>query len=199
MEFTYKAGRIGRAIWRGPFYIGKLSQPVSVGDVLLKFLETAWRCIIALLSTAIIIAAAVGAWIQIISPILFPPLKNQIDATISYDVEGVSPPTVMLPPPVGEAKAERKTFRCNAEYPLKVKLTNRSNKTIREIGFDIEARKPGYSKNLNSASYARTTDAILQPGYTLRQCWAIPFDEDGVEVANLNYTIVMRWAYSENE
>lgn len=32
-----------RSIWNGPFYIGKLTQPVSVGDVMMKVLETLWR------------------------------------------------------------------------------------------------------------------------------------------------------------
>ena len=31
------------AIWNGPFDVGKLTQPVSVGDVLLKILEVLWR------------------------------------------------------------------------------------------------------------------------------------------------------------
>ena len=35
-----------RAIWNGPFYIGKLTSPTSVGDAILKVLETLWRGVI---------------------------------------------------------------------------------------------------------------------------------------------------------
>lgn len=44
-------------IWNGPFYIGKLSQPVSVGDAILKVLETLWRtAVIAVIAIAVLIA-----------------------------------------------------------------------------------------------------------------------------------------------
>ncbi|MNE31317.1 hypothetical protein D3C87_1296240 [compost metagenome] len=48
-------------IWNGPFFIGKLSQPVSVGDAIMKVLETLWRTAVL---TVLAIAALI-AWVYV--------------------------------------------------------------------------------------------------------------------------------------
>lgn len=58
--------RIIRLVWNGPFHIGKLSPPVSVGDVLLKVLETAWRLILAIVGLLLIIGLSLVAWIYVV-------------------------------------------------------------------------------------------------------------------------------------
>jgi hypothetical protein len=41
--------RYGRVIWNGPFYIGPLVQPVSLGSALMKVLEVWWRALLIVL------------------------------------------------------------------------------------------------------------------------------------------------------
>lgn len=67
---------IMRAIWNGPFYIGPLSRPVSVGDVLLKALETLWRAILSMVVLLIAGGLGIAAWVQIVEPTFFPPPEN---------------------------------------------------------------------------------------------------------------------------
>lgn len=49
-----------RAVWDGPFYIGPLSRPVSVGDVLLKTLETLWRAILSIVALLVVGGLGIG-------------------------------------------------------------------------------------------------------------------------------------------
>lgn len=55
-----------RSIWNGPFYIGKLTRPVSVGDAIMKVLETLWRtAIILILAFAAFLAVILGnSWLE---------------------------------------------------------------------------------------------------------------------------------------
>lgn len=43
--------------WRGPFYIGKLQSPISLGDLLAKIFETVWQ-IVLLFVTAVFVYAS---------------------------------------------------------------------------------------------------------------------------------------------
>lgn len=197
MAIAYKLGRATRAIWNGPFYIGKLAQPASVGDVLLKVLETIWRTVVALILLIAIGLGIGGLWVQLLAPLMFPPLKDQIVATAIYDVEGVTPPPIVQK---GSDRPETK-FRCTADYPLKVIFRNRSSETAAEIGFAIEARRSGYSKNL--VSYSQSTyenDYILRPGRAAAQCWSLPgFGEAEVDPSELEYGVKIEWAYPKKD
>lgn len=55
-----------RAIWNGPFYIGRLTRPVSVGDVLMKLLETLWRVILlGIVAFGALLAVVLGnSWFE---------------------------------------------------------------------------------------------------------------------------------------
>lgn len=59
------AKRIIRLVWNGPFHIGKLSPPVSVGDALLKMLETAWRLILTVVGLLFLIGLALFGYERI--------------------------------------------------------------------------------------------------------------------------------------
>lgn len=197
MAIGYKLGRAARAVWNGPFYIGKLTQPASVGDVLLKILETIWRAIVGLILLIVVASAIGGLWVQVLVPAIFPPLKDQIVATAFYDVEGVTPPPIVQK---GSDRPEKR-FRCSADYPLKIVFRNRSSEPAAEIGFAVEARRPGYSKDL--VSYSQSTyenDYILRPGRAAAQCWALPsFGETEINPAGLEYGIKIEWAYPKKD
>lgn len=193
MSIGYKLGRAARAIWNGPFHIGKLKQPASVGDVLLKVLETIWRTVVTVVGVVAATVVLTVAWTDVLSPKLFPPLKQQIGFDVAYDVEGVGPPVIYVGKPAEKPK------RCSADYPLKITITNRSSETVREMAFDLEARHPGFSNNLSTAS-AYESDAILKPGYRYVACWSLPsMKEDQANPAALEYKANAAWASAENE
>jgi hypothetical protein len=51
-----------RSIWNGPFYIGPLERPISVGDVLMKVLETLWRTGLVIVGLATTLLVLVLGW-----------------------------------------------------------------------------------------------------------------------------------------
>lgn len=51
-----------RAIWNGPFYIGPLERPVSVGDVMMKVLETLWRTALVVIGLATTVMLLFLGW-----------------------------------------------------------------------------------------------------------------------------------------
>lgn len=165
--------RILATIWKGPFYIGQLSQPVSVGDVLLKLLETLWRTAIAIVAVVLIAAAGILAWVYVFEPLLFPPAKNMIEATVTYD-DGKTP----LPPAIG-AIPQPKTYRCTEDYPLRVSFWNRGKKSVTSINFSIEAYNAGHSTNVirNGGSFVQ--DAVIPAKTGWVSCYAATFDTEG--------------------
>lgn len=175
---------IVRSIWNGPFFIGKLSPPVSVGDVLLKIMETVWRLLVAAIGLVLLIALALVAWIYVLEPLLFPPLKDQIYVEASVD-DGSGPPPINIGS--ASAKAE-KPFRCSPEFPLKVRFANRSDVSIGKIGFSIEGYARGRSRNLVRNGGWREADAVIPPGYTWTSCWGV-WLEEGVEPSQLTYIV----------
>jgi hypothetical protein len=186
-------GRAARATWNGPFHIGKLKQPASVGDVLLKVLETIWRAVVGVVGLAAATVAVGAAWTEVVSPHLFPALTQQIGLDVAYDVEGVTPP------PIYVGKRGEKPQRCSARYPLKITISNRSSETVREVAFNLEARHPGFSKDLSTAP-AYESDAILKPGYQYIACWSPPsLNEVQANPAALEYKAKALWAYAENQ
>jgi hypothetical protein len=63
--------------------------------------------------------------------------------------------------------------RCEtADHPLSVSITNSSSRTIDRTTFRFVAKIPGHSSNIVNG-YS-STDTILQPGYVLTQCHALP-------------------------
>ena len=124
-------------------------------------------------------------------------IKDQIVASAVYDVEGVTPPPIVRK---GSDRPENR-FRCSADYPLKIVFRNRSSETVSEIGFAVEAKRPGFSKDL--VSYSQSTyesDYILRPGRAAAQCWSLPsFGETEINPAELEYGIKIEWAYSNEE
>lgn len=102
-----------RAIWNGPFYIGPLERPVSVGDVLMKVLETLWRTglvIIGLAATALVLLLA---WTWKTSEEQKRALE-QMQISVRYD------PDI-----------------CGADRPLVVTFTNDGRRKITSVSYSV--------------------------------------------------------------
>ena len=165
--------RIIRSIWNGPFHVGRLSSPVSVGDVLLKILETAWRAVISLITLALAFAAIAASWVLVIEPTFFPPLKSQIDVSVRYD-DGSGPPPIRIAP-AGDAGAfNDRPIRCTPDYPFAVRFTNHSSATIGQISFEIRAYRRGYSEPISSYTPFLESSTIIRPDYWVESCWSGP-------------------------
>ena len=174
------------AIWNGPFHIGKLSQPASIGDVLLKILETLWRFAIALLSLGMLLGAGLAAWIKVIEPIIFPPAKSKIDILAEYD-DGTNYYTIVEPPSSSRTKSlPKKPFRCSLGYPIKVSFYNNSNKPITRVNFSLEANLKESSRNFISAADAMSFDGIIGPRSGWMTCYSAQF-EPAVDRAKLRF------------
>lgn len=172
------------SIWNGPFFIGKLSPPVSVGDVLLKIMETVWRLLVAAIGLVLLIALALVAWIYVLEPSLFPPLKDQIEVEAMFD-DGSGPPPINISPAGAQVE---EPFHCSPEFPLKIKFANRSSEPVGRVGFSIEGYEQGRSRNLVRNGGWREADAVIPSGYTWTSCWGV-WLEKGVEPSQLTYVV----------
>lgn len=154
-----------RAVWNGPFHVGKLQQPVKIGDVAAKVLETVWRAGV-ILSCVISIALLVSG----VSHMIREAQREQMvresrnyDAAVSYDRR--------LRISVTHPAAE-----CPAGRPINVTVSNLSNDHISWYRYSFGARYEGRSTNLllgEEGAYA-TSDYILSPRSSLSYCHAIP-------------------------
>ena len=50
---------VWRKIWNGPFYVGELEQPISMGAAFLKVFEVAWRIFIIAVIGAILLVGVI--------------------------------------------------------------------------------------------------------------------------------------------
>jgi hypothetical protein len=213
MSIAYRLGRAVRAVWNGPFHIGKLSRPVSVGDVLLKMLETMWRGAIGLIGVVVSVVAAYALWAEVLSPNLFPPLASRIVAKASYDrgkqlespAAVVEVPALQSTPAVtgGSAVSRASTrgayenFRCADDFPLMIEFHNRSAETVSKINFEVEAYLHGHSTNHASNNFF-TADSILKPGFSHKSCWRIRVSHE-YDPSTLTYVVRVIRAYSGRE
>lgn len=164
-------GRLCRMAWNGPFYIGRIERPASVGDVLMKFLETAWRTVVLIALLALAAIAATGLWYEIISPKLFPPLEKQLKISARWD-DGKTPDI-----PGG------KNFRCTPDYPVLITIENEGKQAVGAVSFDVTARPPSRSTDVASPGLWHDVDAIIKPGYSFQQCWSVPLEASKLEGA----------------
>ena len=136
-----------RAIWNGPFYIGRLEQPVTVGDVLMKCLETLWRGLIVLVCCAVAALA-----------LLFGGIELQ-DRQAERE-RGAIATTVSSYPAA-----------CSPAYPLSIQFTNTSKRTVTGFSYSLQGFEEGRSRDL--AGYGDrylSEDHILGPGVGLQTC-----------------------------
>lgn len=138
-------------VWGGPFKAPPMVQPVSVGWVFLKILETVWRALLVVCALVALIFAAIWASER-------NPLSSQITAEF---VKG-------------------STACTDNTRPLYVLLTNKSKKTIGEIGLNFRVYQLGRSQDIASysASHPELRD-IYQPGAVNGYCFSMPTVEPG--------------------
>jgi hypothetical protein len=139
-------------VWNGPFYVGKLTRPVSLGDALMKVLETVWRgAILFAIVIAAIVAAAVGAD-AINDANLGEPRLSELEPSITAY-----------------------TKPCDDAMPLGVQVMNHSNRTVQHVTLRLEARRAGRSTDLVSyLGRDLQMDNIIPPGEGYGYCWTLP-------------------------
>jgi hypothetical protein len=135
-----------RAIWNGPFYIGKLERPISVGDALMKVLETLWRAaIVALVAFGLFVAAlSYDSWRQ-----------NRRDE--------VAGRTVVI-----DARANFSV--CPSDYPILVAIRNEGRKTISYVSYRIEIIDPALSVNIAPSHLDSLHAENIPSGGTMMSC-----------------------------
>lgn len=179
-----KARKIIRLVWNGPFHVGPLSSPVSLGDALLKILQTVWRA--AVLLTAILlllltIVLGAIAWEDHLKERVFPPLA----ASVSVEVRHYSDPDipVLLENPDGTANL---AMPCMKEYPLSVSFYNGSDEPLSRIFFAIRGYVPGRTSNVLIAADELEADALILPGRKWQTCYSAQTD-DQIDLDGLVY------------
>lgn len=162
-----------RAIWNGPFYIGKLTRPVSVGEVLLKILETVWRSIAVAVSVSALLTAGIMLWSYFLEPWLFPPLQSYLRASVVYD-DGTDPKAPPLVFPDGKAaKQPKEMLRCESEHPIRVVIQNQWRRPIKSLVLSLEAFEPNRSTNLAENASWIDADFRVGPGHYVAACHSI--------------------------
>jgi hypothetical protein len=188
-----------RSIWDGPFFIGKLTQPVSIGDVLLKTLEVLWRVAITLIGLAIVTGTALMAYAYIIGPVFFPPIEDSIVANAFYAADLQEPPPMVPTIPLGGKPSlptmdELKKEPCTEEFPVRVSLFNNGSSTISSVSLRLEGYTPGFSTNYVE-NWNFTDEHILRPGEGWSGCYGVR-TKDNVQPSKLKYKIEI-WSASE--
>lgn len=136
-----------RAVWRGPFYIGELTQPVSVGDVLMKVLETIWRGVVVLAAAAV----AVVIWL------VYQDRKTKSEQATLRDQVAIS------------AIMDVKT--CGSARPVSVLIHNGSDERIALVSYRIFVTDPQSGDDVapRHFQYLSTKRGILE-GNSVRIC-----------------------------
>lgn len=149
MPFFDKLKQAANAVWSGPFAIGPLAQPISLGAALLRILEVIWKfSIVALVSGGTVLAAVV-VWTAIERK-LNPAMESKIDAEVRYDLES-----------------------CTKDLPILVIVHNGSKQTLASARINLIITQAGRSTNLNMQP-SLEWDAIIQPGMFNALCYGMP-------------------------
>lgn len=139
--------RILRAVWNGPFHIGKLERPVSMGDAVMKVLETAWRAVVL----------AVAAYAAFIAAIFFMAWREEQRresriASIAID-----------------ARAD--FANCPTSNPIRVTIRNRGKVKLARVYYQVNITDPARELGIAPPhfSYLETKKSI-EPGSGLTVC-----------------------------
>jgi len=138
-------------VWGGPFKAPPMVQPVSVGWVFLKILETVWRLFIIVCASLVLLLGYLWASEG-------PTLSSQVRVK------------------VGEQFGTCK----DKEFPIPVLVRNESDQTLGEIALRLRVYQRGNSEDVASymSSTPRLTD-ILGPNRELFYCFRMPQVEPG--------------------
>lgn len=178
--------------WNGPFHIGPLHQPVSVGDVLLKVLETLWRAVMTLVYIAAVVTIVALLWSYIIQPAWFPPATKYVTSTASFDDGSAgfaAPPQItnIKTLAVGSTTSQtEKPARCSAEYPLKVSIWNIGKKPIQDVAVNVVGKAQGITTAIVDEPFLRIP-LVIPPGRGAYTCFYIERPR-GYDPGSLRYT-----------
>lgn len=184
-----------QSIWNGPFHVGKLAQPISVGDVLLKILEVLWRAIISVIALSVCVAV----YVTYIHSALFPPLKDNIIAEAFYAADFVAPPPLVQTVTGGSPRVpsvdDMETQPCSKDFPVRITFRNTGSKSVTDVRYQLEGYAPGRSDDYLEYQTSQTSDLILRPGFGFSGCYAAR-TKDGFDPKMLTYKVDV-WSASE--
>lgn len=169
------ANSLGRRIWNGPFAAPPLQQPVSVGWVLLKVLETLWRLLVILA----VLGGLLAAWVYI-DPIVNPPLRNQLAVLVRDNDPGCA---------------------ASPTKPIGVEVRNRSKVIVGEWLLEMNAYEEGRSSDLADRDYVSNPiemDALLYPGTVAGFCFPRPA-LTSVTSRPITYVAQIGWAFEVSD
>jgi hypothetical protein len=187
MRTTDNLKRLFKAIWTGPFSVGPLIQPISVGTSILKILEVAWKLSIAIVFLFVTLIVFLRVW-QPIDQAMNPPARSFVRASIAYDDGRASTPPAISFPNGKPMRSPAQPFRCNADYPIRIILHNEGNKPVQDVSFSLEGRVPGTSTNRVEDGSWHQSDAIIGADRYVGECYYF-IVEDGFNSADLKYNI----------
>lgn len=135
------------AIWNGPFHIGKLSRPVSVGDVMMKVLETVWRA-------AVIAVGLASTGIALLALHLWRTEQRNEAAERALVID-----------------AQANFTECSSDAPILVSIRNGGSGTVGYVSYGVEIIDPSSGANVapTHLDYLSTTRDI-PPNSTLTSC-----------------------------
>lgn len=180
-----------RSIWNGPFFIGKLSQPVSVGDVALKTLEVLWRGMVAVIALIIAIGAAAVAYVYVIEPVFFPAAKDSVKVTAIYAADFDDPPPTVRTVTGGQAlpsMAEVENRKCARDFPIRISIYNNGRKPITGVRYSLEGYRRDYSSNYVLGSDYVNSERIIPPGEGFSICQRVR-TKSQINPAQLTYKV----------
>lgn len=151
MSMSNIGRQAAKTIWSGPFSVGSLTQPISLGAAILKILEVVWKGIVSLLLGIAAVSILVGAW-QPINLALNPSFESQLVGEAHFDPE-----------------------LCAKDFPIVVIVRNDSKRSLASAQIDLVIRQPGRSTNLNRGP-SGDWDAIVKPGKRNALCYSLPSD-----------------------
>jgi len=149
-----------RAIWNGPFYIGQLTRPVSVGDAIMKVLETAWRALV-------IVFALVLACLALI---FFTAWRDQAKSEkIRADVNAAT-----------SVSAAANFEACGPAFPIQVRITNAGDRELDYVTFRIKVIDPQDDRDITPSHFINmSTERAIGPRKTLLKCVSPYADQYG--------------------
>lgn len=87
--------------------------------------------------------------------------------------------------------------QCGKGYPLRVRITNGSDKTIKKVTWDLNAYVPGYSTDISGYQNYKC-DKILKPGQNWETCYSLPSELTNSKrnLSSLEYKVNWKTVYT---
>lgn len=146
--------RLLLAIWNGPFYVGPLTRPISLGDAIMKVLETAWRAVVILVCALALLLGFLFIMDKRDAQRRADRLRD-VSVVVSYAAD-----------------------QCGESFPVRAVVTNRSSETMGTISYGIELIDPATKANVAPRHFERLqTPGNLPAGHSFSRCLTPYFDD----------------------